>query len=277
MGLVAGAEQIESEGTGAALTVSVVIPTLDEERNIGWVLERLPSGVDEVIIVDGRSTDGTVAAARAARPDVRVVYEFRPGKGAALRAGFAAARSDVIVMLDADGSMHPAELVRYVELIGQGYDLVKGSRFLPGGGTADISRLRAAGNLALLGFANWRFYCEFTELCYGFMALRRSAVPRLRLTADGFEIETQIVASALRERLQVAEVPSFEAARRNGVSNLRTFRDGSRVLRELLRASRPQPVVEVARDPVVALAVVHPAPAGRRPATIEAATWEATP
>ena len=277
MGLVAGAVQTESAETGAAVTVSVVIPTLDEERNIGWVLERLPSGVDEVIIVDGRSTDGTVAAARAARPDVRVVYEFRPGKGAALRAGFAAARSDVIEMLDADGSMHPAELVRYVELIGQGYDLVKGSRFLPGGGTADISRLRAAGNLALLGFANWRFYCEFTELCYGFMALRRSAVPRLRLTADGFEIETQIVASALRERLQVAEVPSFEAARRNGVSNLRTFRDGSRVLRELLRASRPQPVVEVARDPVVALAVVHPAPAGRRPATIEAATWEATP
>jgi glycosyltransferase involved in cell wall biosynthesis len=275
---VAWGEEIDSAGTGAALMVSVVIPTLDEERNIGWVLERLPAVVDEVIIVDGRSTDGTVAAARAARPDVRVVYELRRGKGAALRAGFAAARGDVIVMLDADGSMHPAELVRYVELIGQGYDLVKGSRFLPGGGTADISRLRAAGNLALLGFANWLFYCEFTELCYGFMALRRSAVPRLRLTADGFEIETQIVASALRERLRVAEVPSFEAARRNGVSNLRTFRDGSRVLRELVRASRPRPVVEVAPDAVATLAVALPAPAaGSAPAMIEPATWEPTP
>jgi len=275
MAAFAGTEQFAV--TGATPMVSVVIPTLDEERNIAWVLERLPPVVDEIIIVDGRSTDGTIAAARAARPDVRIVHELRPGKGVALRAGFNASRGDVIVMMDADGSMHPGELTRYVALIREGYDLVKGSRFLPGGGTADISRLRAAGNLALLGFANWLFYCEFTELCYGFMALRRSAVPRLRLTADGFEIETQIVASALRERLRVAEVPSFEAARRNGVSNLRTFRDGSRVLRELVRASRPRPVVEVAPEAVATLAVALPGPAaGTAPTRIEPATWEPT-
>jgi len=269
----AGAEQIAV--TDATPMVSVVIPTLDEERNIAWVLERLPPLVDEIIIVDGRSTDGTIAAARAARPDVRMVHELRPGKGAALRAGFNAARGDVIVMMDADGSMHPAELTRYVALISEGYDLVKGSRFLPGGGTADISRLRAAGNLALLGFANRLFCCEFTELCYGFMALRRSALPRLRLTADGFEIETQIVASALRESLRVAEVPSFEAARRSGVSNLRTFRDGSRVLRELVRASRLQPLAEIAPEPVTPLAVGLRAPAA--PATVEPAASQATP
>jgi glycosyltransferase involved in cell wall biosynthesis len=273
MELVAGEEHMERAGAGSTLTVSVVIPTLDEERNIAWVLERLPV-VQEVIVVDGRSADRTVDAARAARPDVRIVNELRRGKGAALRAGFSAARGDVIVMMDADGSMHPAELTRYVELIAAGYDLVKGSRFLAGGGTADISRLRAMGNLALLGFANRLFYCEFTELCYGFMALRRSVLPRLRLTADGFEIEAQIVASALREGLLVAEVPSFEAARRSGVSNLRTFRDGSRVLRELVRARRVRPVldVELAPSPVATPAVVLPAPAvGSASSAIETA------
>jgi len=274
MELVSGEQQIDGAGAGSALTVSVVIPTLDEERNIAWVLERVPP-VQEVIVVDGRSMDRTIDAARAARPDVRIVHELRRGKGAALRAGFSVASGDVIVMMDADGSMHPAELTRYVALIAAGYDLVKGSRFLAGGGTADISRLRAAGNLALLGFANWLFYCEFTELCYGFMALRRSAVPQLRLTADGFEIEAQIVASALRQGLRVAEVPSFEAARRNGVSNLRTFRDGSRVLRELVRVRRARPAVgvELARSPVVAPAVGLPRPAaGSASSKIETAT-----
>jgi glycosyltransferase involved in cell wall biosynthesis len=216
--------------------VSAVIPTLNEERNIGWVLERLPRCVDEVIVVDGRSSDDTLFAALRARPDARIVWETTPGKGAALRAGFEAATGEVVVMLDADGSMDPREISRFLDAIDEGYDLVKGSRFLPGAGTTDISRLRAVGNLALLGLANGLYGCRFSELCYGFMALRRSALRRLHLSADGFEIETQIVTHAVRAGLQIAEVPSFEADRRFGESNLRTFRDGARVLREMLRA-----------------------------------------
>ena len=134
--------------------VSAVIPALNEERNIGWVLERLPTSVDEVIVVDGRSTDDTIFAALCSRPDARIVQERAPGKGAALRAGFEAANGDVVVMLDADGSMHPREIDRFLAAIDEGFDLVKGSRFLPEGGTTDISRLRAAGNFALLGLAN---------------------------------------------------------------------------------------------------------------------------
>lgn len=221
---------------GAGTTVSAVIPTLNEAANIGWVLERMPPEVDEVVLVDGRSTDRTVETARSVRPDLRLVSERTPGKGAALRAGLRAARSDTVVMLDADGSMSPAEIGRFVAKLDEGYDLVKGSRFLPGGGTVDISRLRAAGNLCLVALMNRMYAQRFTELCYGYMALRRDAIPRLRLTADGFEIETQIVAHAVCAGLRVAEVPSFEANRRNGESHLRTFRDGARVLRELMRA-----------------------------------------
>jgi glycosyltransferase involved in cell wall biosynthesis len=220
----------------AGTTVTSVIPALNEARNIGWVLSRLPDCVDEVVVVDGRSTDGTIAAALRVRPDSTIVYERTVGKGAALRAGFAQARGEVVVMLDADGSMNPAEITRYVAKLQDGYDLVKGSRFLPSGGTTDISRLRNIGNLALLAIANRLYGSAFTELCYGFMAFRRDALRRLALTADGFEIETQIVAHALRAGLRVAEVPSFEAERRSGTSNLRTVRDGSRVLRELLHA-----------------------------------------
>lgn len=232
-----------SRGNGAGIrsprpTVSAVIPALNEAQNIEWVLARLPSCVDEVLVVDGRSTDGTIEVARRARPDARIVHELSPGKGTALRAGFDAARGDYVVMLDADGSMEPGEIPRHVALLDEGFDLVKGSRFVDGGGTTDISRLRALGNFGLLGIANRVYGCRFTELCYGYMAFRRDLLPRLQLNADGFEIETQIVAHAVLAGLRVAEVASFEAPRRSGESNLRTFRDGSRVARELWRARR---------------------------------------
>ena len=217
-----------------AIRVSVVIPAKNEARNIGWVLGRMPSVVDEVIIVDGLSTDGTLDVAKSIDPDVVVIHEMRPGKGAAMRAGMSAARGEFIVLLDADGSMDPVEIERYVDQLALGYELVKGSRKLPGGGSSDLTPLRDFGNARLLDLANLLFRTDFTELCYGFVALRRSAIAALQLDADGFEIETQIVTRAVRAGLRIVEVPSTEAPRRFGESNLNTFRDGWRVLSTIL-------------------------------------------
>lgn len=216
-------------------SVSVVIPTKNEAKNIVWVLQRIPNLVDEVIIVDGLSTDGTVDIARHVFPDVTIVEERRSGKGAAVRAGFAAATSDYIVMLDADGSMDPRDIGRYLAFLTSGFDFVKGSRFMCGGGTADMTRLRRAGHTGLLRLANALYARGFTDLCYGYLAFRRSALPAMALSADGFEIEMQLIARAVRAGLRMAEIPSFEAARMHGVSNLHTFRDGWRVLRTLTR------------------------------------------
>jgi len=226
-----------------ALSVSVVIPAKNEARNIGWVLERMPSYVDEVIVVDGLSTDGTLEIAKMIVPDVVVIHEDRPGKGAAMRAGMAVAGGDCVVVMDADGSMDPEEIHLYVSALAAGADLAKGSRFVEGGGSTDITRLRQFGNAQLLALANALFRTDFTELCYGFMALRRSAIARLALDADGFEIETQIVTRAVRAGLRICEVPSQEAPRRYGESNLHTFRDGWRILRTMLaewRGSVPE-------------------------------------
>lgn len=219
-------------------SVSVVIPAKNEARNIGWVLERMPSFVDEVIVVDGLSTDGTLEIAKMIAPDVVVIHEMRPGKGAALRAGFEAARGDYVVMIDADGSMDPAEIESFVELLDQGYELVKGSRFLPGGGTTDITWVRGFGNARLRDVANFLYGTDYTELCYGYVAFHRKALYSLELDADGFEIETQIVTRAIRRGLNIAEMPSNESPRRYGESNLNAFRDGIRVLRTLLRERR---------------------------------------
>ncbi len=225
--------------------MSVIIPTLNEAENIAWALARLPEGLHEVVLVDGRSTDGTVGAALRERPDIRVVLETRRGKGAALRAGFAAASGDYIVMIDADGSMHPEEIALYVAYLDAGFDFVKGSRFMLAGGSDDMTVVRRLGHWPLLSFVKWTFRIRFTDLCYGFVAFRRDCLPSLHLTADGFEIESQLILRAVRARLRIAEVPSWELPRMHGESNLNAVRDGLRILRVLMRerfAGRTCPV-----------------------------------
>jgi glycosyltransferase involved in cell wall biosynthesis len=246
-----GTERVNSHshvnGNGHRPTVSVVVPALNEQRNIAWVLHRMPAIVDEVVLVDGRSVDQTRQTARAVRPDVVVVTQNARGKGEALRVGFAAARGDIIVMIDADGSMDPAEIHRFVTPLLNGYDFVKGSRFLRGGGSTDLTPLRRLGALALVRMANTLFLVRFSDLCYGFCSFRRECLPALALTAHGFDIETELAVHALKANLRIAEVPSTELPRRWGMSHLRPFRDGQWVLRALVRERMtrgPRPIVD---------------------------------
>ncbi|PNH85992.1 glycosyltransferase family 2 protein [Arthrobacter sp. AFG20] len=216
-------------------SISVVIPTLNEAMNLPWVLRRMPSYVDEVVIVDGRSLDSTVDVARALRLDVVVVSETHAGKGFAVRAGLAAASGDIIVMLDADGSMDPQEIGWFVTPLQHEFDFVKGSRYVTGGGSEDITLLRSAGNRALTRLANVVLHSNYSDLCYGYIAMRRECVQILELESEGFEIETELIVRASRAGLRIAEVPSNELNRISGNSNLHTFRDGWRVLRTLAR------------------------------------------
>ncbi|HEX8155889.1 MAG TPA: glycosyltransferase family 2 protein [Solirubrobacteraceae bacterium] len=219
--------------------VSVVIPARNEQQNIEWVLQRLPD-VHEVILVDGCSTDDTIAVARSLRPDIVVLSDHARGKGDALRIGFNAASGHFVVMLDADGSMDPREIPRFVDALIDGHDIVKGSRLLPGGGSEDLSRLRSAGNRALCEMVNGLYRARFTDLCYGYFAFRRSCLPLLKLCSDGFEIETEMVVCSLKAGLRITEVPSHELPRRYGASNLNAARDGARVLVTLLRRRASQ-------------------------------------
>jgi len=238
------AEKAESSARAAQPRVSVVIPTLNEARNLAHVFAALPAGLHEVILVDGRSVDGTPDVARRLRPDVRVVNQTRTGKGNALACGFAAATGDIIVMIDADGSTDPAEIPRFVEALTSGADFAKGSRFAPGAGSSDITPLRKLGN-KLLGLAvNVIYGTRYSDLCYGYNAFWARHAPAFGLQAespgqrkvwgDGFEIETVLNLRASAAGLAITEVPSFEHARIHGESNLRTLRDGQRVLRTIL-------------------------------------------
>ena len=235
-------------------TVSVVVPTRNEARNLEIVLPALAAvrpAVHEIIVVDGNSTDGSLDVARRVLPSVRTVTQTRRGKGNAMACGFAAVTGDVVVMFDADGSADPAEIPAFVAALVSGADFAKGSRFARGGGSDDITLLRRTGNHSLNGIANALFGTSHTDLCYGYNAFWADVLPLLELPAldasapadgllwgDGFEIETVLNCRIAAASLLITEVPSVERQRMFGTTNLRTFADGTRVLRTLLAERR---------------------------------------
>lgn len=216
--------------------VGVAIPAFNEEKNIGDVLGQLNDlGFNNILVIDGLSSDGTLRVAE--KNGAKIVLQDGRGKGQAIRQVLENdyLNSEVLVLMDADGSMDPAEVPRFVEEIKNGADVVKGSRFMPGGETYDMTTLRRFGNKIMTSSVNFLCGSNYTDLCYGFVALNKKAINALApvLETNNFEIETEVFIKAQKLGLRVVEVPSVEYERKNGKSNLNTFRDGYKILKTI--------------------------------------------
>src|SRR2546421_4957649 len=218
--------------------VSVVIPALNEARNLRHVLPLVPWFVHEIILVDGYSTDDTVTLIEQLRSTIRapihIIMQTGKGKGNALRTGLAASTGDIIVTLDADGSADPREMPLFVEALNRGNDFAKGSRCILGGDSYDFTLLRRLGNYGLRMLVNMLFRARFSDLCYGYNAFWKYCLDYIEIDCNGFEVETLIHLRAHKANLRIVEVPSVEYRRIYGKSNLRAFRDGWRVLRTIV-------------------------------------------
>jgi glycosyltransferase involved in cell wall biosynthesis len=224
-------------------SISLVIPAKNELASLPTVLEEVPQYIDEIIIVDGHSTDGTLEYAQGHPRVGKVVRQRSKGKGAALSAGFATATMDLVVIIDADGSMDLRELEGFLMQF-PNCGVAKGSRYLEGGGSSDLTRFRSLGNKILTGIANQLFDQRWTDMAYGFAVFDRDLLQGLALTnydalgsmfshkayGQGFEIETLMFCRAARRGIKIVEIPSYERDRIAGASNLRAIRDGLRVL-----------------------------------------------
>jgi hypothetical protein len=178
--------------------------------------------VDEIIVVDGGSSDDTVAVAREIRPDAVVLRQTRYGRGNALVCGFAASSGDIVVTLHADGSTDPGEIPRYVEALRAGAEVAHGSRYRDGGRDLAARRLDRLGNAVLCWLVNVLFGTRFTDLGCGYIACWRGLLPTLDLPAadlaglprgrtvrgDGPEIEPLINIRMAAQGLRVVEVAS---------------------------------------------------------------------
>ncbi len=216
--------------------ISIVIPVLNEEANLKRLLpqiRKLLSGMPyEMIVVDGGSSDRSVTIAE--RYGCRIFHESI-GKGNALKLGFRKARGRYVVMMDADLSHRPAELLLMLDALKIGYDAVFGSRFILGGGTADMPWYRKFGNWVFVQLVNLLFGSGFSDLCYGYKAFRRQSLKKLRLAEDGFGIETEMAIESVRHGLKIMEIPSYEKKRWKGHAKLSTFRDGWAILRVIVK------------------------------------------
>lgn len=205
--------------------VTVLLCALNEEATIASVLSRVPNWVDEVILVDGHSTDGTVDKARQVQPDIHVAYQPGKGKGEALRYGVGQAIGDIIVTLDADGQTDPEEMPRFIVPLLNGYDWVKGSR-LTRGRPAGMPRHRWFGNKVLAITSNILHGTRYTDICSGYNAFWKKSFPHLNLSYDGFEMEQQMLVKIKKVGLRVAEIACHDIGRTSGTSKINDIKQG---------------------------------------------------
>ena len=235
------------------ITFAVIIPTKNESQNISR-LQSVVRNFDEVIFVDGNSIDDTCQQIAKYFPYAQLIHQQTSnGKGIAIALGLQSVKSDFSFLLDADLPVSENEIHRMkLEIIkNRGVQMIKGSRFLPGGGSEDFTQIRKLGAFVLTKIANTLLKQNFTEICYGFWAIRNEShtkeivqeiLRREREIQSGikisdigfrFEFDQYLMFSFAENNLEIREVPSYELRRTFGTSKLSILRDGMRTLRTI--------------------------------------------
>jgi len=219
------------------LRLTVLIPAHNEEQNLPSVLKRLPKipQIVEVLLVDGHSQDGTVQVARELAPGIKVVQQQGAGKGDAIVSGARVAIGDHFLVLDADGSQIPEEIVTYIEKAETGFDLVKGSRYMDGGSSDEDTLDRRLVTRTAQFVANTLWRTRFSDICYGMFLINRQRFLELGIRSLRHDVEWEVMAKAARNGLKIIEVPAYEAKRISGHSHVSYIRDGWLIARTVLR------------------------------------------
>jgi glycosyltransferase involved in cell wall biosynthesis len=205
--------------------VTILICTLNEEENLPHVLPNIPAWVDEILLIDGHSTDNTVEAAKKICPEIKVLYQPGKGKGDALRYGVREAKGNIVITLDADGETPPTEIGHFIDSLLQGYDFAKGSR-LAHGRPVRMPRYRWFGNKVLSFTFNLLYGTKFTDICSGYNAFWKHTFLKLHLTYDTFQMEQQLLARAKKGGLKMSEVIHHSDGRFGGTSKTSGIKQG---------------------------------------------------
>lgn len=224
-------------GGGEKPTVSVIIPTKNEQHTITGVIKGVSPFADEVLVVDGHSTDAT--RAEVGRTGAKFILDHGRGKGDGIKVARTGARGDILVFIDGDGSHVPHDIEKMVNNIKYGHsDLVIASRVKGGsdelyGNLSGFVRGAGAGLTTMI--INWRWGTHLTDIHNGFRAVKRDVIRDLDLRTDDFDIEQEMVLKALKKGYRVVEIASHENERKFGCSKLSVCRKAPKFLWSLLR------------------------------------------
>lgn len=215
---------------------TVLVPVYNEAATIANVLDSvrqaLGQEVDILVVDDGSGDD---SAARAEACGARVIrLPVNQGKGAALRAGFLAARGELVVTIDADGQDDPGELPRLVDAARNGGDLVIGSRFIGNIHQGAISSINALATRFFNQLINSLYNAEITDSQAGVRCFRRTLLQQISPRATEYEIETEMLVLALLHGANVVEVPVSRYPRHSGSTSFSRIRHGLRILSTVL-------------------------------------------
>ncbi len=209
------------------MNVCILIPTLNEERGIGEVIDGfIKKGYTNIFVIDGNSTDRTREIAES--KGAKVVIQSGEGKGQAVMEAFQLIDSDVVVLIDGDGTYLPEEVDRLLEPIRRGIaDHVVGNR-LAGYEKGAFTRLNLLGNKILNFFFRLIYGIELHDILSGYRALTKEVYKNIELEKHGFEIETELTVETIAKGFRILEVP-ITYRKREGKTKLRPIRDGLRI------------------------------------------------
>ncbi len=216
------------------MKVSLIIPTKNEANSIARTLSEVPKGfIDEVVIVDGNSSDGTAAIVKGL--GCKVIEGVGGGYGTAVRIGIKQSSGDVLVFMDADGSQDPKDIPRLLEKIKEGYDVAWGSRYLKGGGSADDTLLRSFGNWFFTRLVWVLHGLKVADILYTFSAFKKEVLDQIKLESPGFELCIELPLRAHKAGFKFGEIACFERKRQTDATKVNDFQDGWKILLAILR------------------------------------------
>ena len=207
--------------------LSIVIPAKNESKNLNFILPILNKYSNNIIVVDGHSNDNTKIICK--KNNARFILDNNLGQGDAQRIGVDFAKNDIIVFFDADGSHDENDIkILYDKIFEDNKDLVICSR--KKGGSYDLSSnisfigfIRSSGCDFLTLIFNKLFNTRFSDILYSLKGIKKSKFIKLKTSQNSFGIEIEILAKAVKKKLNIEEIPSREKSRVYGKSNLNTL------------------------------------------------------